>query len=248
MRHQFDNSIFFFIYLFIYPGTSTLAKLIANLNGALYPPTHSQKWEEARRCRKSPFVRVMQAASISNLCVFFFSTNWPVNSRLLCNLIYYIFAPRPLAMISLPKVPLYIKQYRTLMAFCYVHVLLKSSSLLSLEILGCGLRALLILWLCMLARCVKKHSAACKTCRKSGSGCPRDQTRLWITHSLHLMRTSATRCCMALSKYHIDRLQRQLRADAAYHVSCSAVCSHLAHSARDPSSRRPLYLTELVQV
>lgn len=93
--------------------------------------------------------------------------------------------------------------------------------------------------MCTLARCVKKRSTACKTCRKSGSCCPGDQIRLWFTqsHSSHLTRTSATRCCMA--KYHIDRLQRQLRVDAAYHVSCSAVCSHFAHSARDPSSRGP---------
>ena len=42
----------------------------------------------------------MQAASISNLCVFF-PINWHVYSRLLCNLIYYIFAHRPLIMLSL---------------------------------------------------------------------------------------------------------------------------------------------------
>ena len=50
---------FFFHSSVIYPGTSNLAKLIANLNGAPYTPTHSQKWEEVRRCQKGSLVRVM---------------------------------------------------------------------------------------------------------------------------------------------------------------------------------------------
>ena len=104
--------------------------------------------------------------------------------------------------------------------------------------------------MCTLVRCVKKCSTACKTCRKSGSCCPGDQIRLWFTqsHSSHLTRTSATRCCMAFQNITLIHCSESWGL-MPYITCCVPRFAHISLIVREiPHREAPLYLTELVQV
>lgn len=119
--------------------------------------------------------------------------------------------------------------------YSVTYVPLKSSPLVPWQILGCGFRAL-VLWMCTLARLLKKSSAACTTYRKlRGSCCPRNQPRLWCTHSSQLLQL------VAVWHFKISDWSTTVSAECwcAYHVSRSAVCWHRAPGAQDPSSQGP---------